>query len=62
MKYGELKRLLKQNKCRLDHQGSKHEIWYSERTGQYITVGRHNMREVPKGTLNSILSSTGITI
>jgi len=62
MKYGELKKLLRQNKCQLVNQGAKHEMWYSKQTGQYFTVGRHNTQEVAKGTLNSILSTAGITI
>lgn len=60
MKYSELKKLLKKNGCRLDHEGKRHEIWYSPITGQQFTVGRHNSQDVVSGTLNSILKAAGI--
>ena len=60
MKYGELKRLLKKNGCRLENEGSKHEMWYSPKTGLYFPVGRHDSEDCPKGTLNSILRDAGL--
>ena len=60
MKYSELKRFLKKNGCRFDHDGGGHEIWYSSKTGLYFSVGRHDKADCKKGTLNSILKDAGL--
>ncbi len=60
MTYGELKKLLKKNKCYLEREGSRHEIWYSPITRGYFPVGRHNKEEVKKGTLVTILNAAGL--
>ena len=60
MKYSELKRFLKKNGCWFDHEGGGHEIWYSSKSDQYFSVGRHNKEDCPKGTLNSILKDAGL--
>jgi len=60
MKYSELKKLLRKNGCWLESEGSRHEIWYSPKTGLYFPVGRHNSDDCPKGTLNSILKDAGL--
>ena len=61
MDYGEPKRLLKKNNCRFDHDGGRHEIWYSFITDTYFPVPRHGTKEVPQGTLKSILRDAGIS-
>ncbi len=60
MTYGELKRLLKKNKCYIAQQESRHETWFSPITGEYFPVGRHNTEEVKKGTLEAILKAAGL--
>jgi len=60
MKYSELKRLLRKNGCRFDHEGTRHEMWYSPITGLYFPVGRHDKKDCPKGTLDSILKDAGL--
>lgn len=60
MKYSELKNLLKKNECHKTLEGSKHEHWYSSKTGLTFQVGRHNTEEVKKGTLNRILKDAGL--
>ena len=60
MKYSELKRLLKKKGCYLSEQSTRHERWYSEKTGLYFPVGRHDSQEVPPGTLKSIKRDAGI--
>lgn len=52
MTYSELKKLLKKNGCYLDHEGKRHEIWYSPITGEHFPLGRHKTEEVKNGTLN----------
>lgn len=60
MTYGELKRLLKKNGCYFDHEGKRHEFWYSPKTGKLFQVGRHNTEEVATGTLKNIKKDAGI--
>jgi len=60
MTFGELKKLLKKNKCRIHHQGKKHEIWENTVTGEKFSVGRHDSKEIKTGTVNSILKDAGI--
>lgn len=60
MTYGELKKLLKKNGCYLHHQGKRHEIWFSPKTGVEFPVGRHNSQEVRPGTLSKIKTDAGL--
>lgn len=60
MKYSELKKLLKKNGCCFEHDGKRHEIWYSSKTGNHFSVGRHNSQDVPPGTYKAILRQAGI--
>ena len=59
MKTQELIKLLKKNKCYVLRNGSRHDIWFSERTGKQFTVPRHKA-EIPVGTLNNILKDAGL--
>jgi predicted RNA binding protein YcfA (HicA-like mRNA interferase family) len=60
MTYGELKRELKKNCCYFHHHGGRHEIWENPKTGLLFPIGRHDTKEVPKGTLESIKKAAGI--
>ena len=60
IKYSELKKMLRQNGCRCDHEGANHEIWYSPITNMMFPVGRHNTKDVANGTLKAILTQAGI--
>jgi predicted RNA binding protein YcfA (HicA-like mRNA interferase family) len=60
MKYSELKKMLKQNGCYKESEGSRHENWYSPKSDKIFQVGRHNTQDVKKGTLNRILSDAGL--
>ena len=60
MKGSELKRMLKKNNCILHHEGKRHEMWYSKTTGKCFPVPRHNAKEVPVGTLQSIMRDAGL--
>ena len=62
MKYSELKKLLRNNGSRFDHEAGRHEMWYSSVTGLYFPISRHNTEDCPKGTLSSILKDAGIKI
>ena len=60
MKYSELKKILTKNGCRFDHDGGRHELWYSPHTNTLFALGRHNSKEVPTGTVNAIFKQAGI--
>ena len=60
MTYSELKKILKKNGCKLEREGTNHEMWYSPKTQKHFTVGRHKTQEVAAGTLRSIKKDAGI--
>ncbi|MBO4557214.1 MAG: type II toxin-antitoxin system HicA family toxin [Bacteroidales bacterium] len=60
MKTSELKRLLKSHGCYELSAGKEHDVWYSPITDAKFRVPRHQSREVPQGTLSSILKQAGI--
>lgn len=62
MRYGELKRLLRQSGCYpLKRSGRQpHEKWYSPITGKTFPVGRHDGEEAKIKTLNRILTDAGL--
>ncbi len=62
MNHGELKRKLKAGGCYKVAEGKRHERWYSPKTGETFSVGRHNQQEVASGTLKSIRNSSGLEL
>lgn len=60
MKVNELKKMLRANGCYFYREGSRHEIWISQKTGKKFSVPRHGTQDVPPGTLKSIKDSAGI--
>ena len=60
MKKSELEKLLKLNGCRFVKSGKRHERWYSPSSDVYFSVPRHEGKEIPNGTLSSILKQAGI--
>ena len=60
MRVSELKRLLLAHDCYELSHGKEHDVWYSTVTKAKIRVPRHQNKEVPYGTLNSILKQAGI--
>lgn len=60
MTYGELKKLLRKNGCRFDHEGKRHEEWLNPKTGKLFPVGRHNSQEVKNGTYHAIMRQAGL--
>ncbi len=55
MTHNELIRRLKRAGCTLFRHGTRHDIWYSPITDKYWPVPRHGRKEIPPGTLKSIL-------
>jgi len=60
LKVSEMKRLLKKHGCRLDREGTNHEMWYSPITNKHFPVPRHDAKELPTGTANKIKSDAGL--
>jgi predicted RNA binding protein YcfA (HicA-like mRNA interferase family) len=56
----ELIRFPEQNGFVLDHASGSHHIFYNPTTRRRAVVARHN-REIPKGTLISLLKEAGFT-
>lgn len=59
MKTQELLKMLKKGECVKLRSGSRHDIWYSPKTGKQFAVPRHKA-EIPNGTLNNILKDAGL--
>ncbi|MBQ4298833.1 MAG: type II toxin-antitoxin system HicA family toxin [Bacteroidales bacterium] len=60
MRVNELKRLLASYGCYELSPGKEHDVWCSPISGARIRIPRHQSREVPAGTLYSILKQAGI--
>ena len=60
MKTSELTKLLKKNGCYLTDHGTRHDEWYSPKTGKHFNVPRHSSQDVKIKTLNSILKDAGL--
>ena len=60
MRVNELKSLLKSHGCYELHPGKEHDVWFSPINQAKIRVPRHQSKEVPTGTLRSILKQAGI--
>ena len=59
MKYSELYRKLKKSGWYVARTKKHHIYKHKDRKGA-ISVGKHGSKEVPKGTLNSILKQAGL--
>lgn len=61
MKYSELLKKLKKAGWRLERNGSSHDLYTNPQfPGVQVPIARHQSKEVPTGTLNKILSDTGL--
>ena len=60
MNGGELKRELRNAKCKPTGKGKRHEEWYSPITGKYFYVPRHDSQEIDAGTLHNIFKDAGL--
>lgn len=59
MRTSELIKLLRDNGCYLSRNGTRHDIWYSPKTGKKFEVARH-AAEVPMGTVHKIMKEAGL--
>lgn len=62
MKYKELEKILKKSGCYPYRNGGNHPIWKSPITGKLFEMSNHGSQEVKRGTLNSILKSSGVKL
>ena len=61
MKYRERTRRLCQLDCEFVRQASgSHEIWWNPSNEQFTVIPRHGGRDLPAGTLRTILRQLGI--
>lgn len=62
MKYGVLKKHLKENGWEFKRRG-KHQVWKHTASGKTVVFpNRRDSKEVPKGTLGSIRRRTGLEL
>ena len=61
MNYRKLTRRLRQLDCEFVRQASgSHEIWWNPSNEQFTVIPRHGGRDLPAGTLRTILRQLGI--
>lgn len=60
MRYSELVRLIEKNGCAVYREGKNHTIYINTKTNKKFPVPHHKTKEVPPGTLKSILRDAGI--
>ena len=60
MRTSELIKVLKENGCYVSRQGTRHDIWFSPKTGKEFLVWRHPSKEIPTGTANRIMKDAGL--
>lgn len=59
MKINEFVRILRERGCSFLRSGKKHDIYLSP-NGKKVSVPRHGSKEIPDGTLHSILKKAGL--
>jgi len=62
MKYSEVERKLKKEKCYDAGEMDGHPLWYSPITKKYFKMSHHRSQEVAKGTLKSISNDSGVKL
>lgn len=61
MNYRKLTRRLRQLDCEFVRQASgSHEVWWNSSNEQFTVIPRHGGRDLPAGTLRTILRQLGI--
>lgn len=61
MKYSELERKIrKETNCKVFREGGKHTIWINPDTGKQFPISRDKTKDVPPGTLKSIMRDAGL--
>lgn len=60
MKTSELIQKLKKGGCSLTKHRTRHDEWYSPKTGKSFIVPRHGAKEISSGTADSILKAAGL--
>ena len=60
MKVSELVKMLKKSGCTFVRSGAKHDEWYSPVTDRTFFIPRHKAKEIPSGTLSSIMKDAGL--
>ena len=61
MKFSEFYKLLEKNGWTLE-QGKRHYHYVHKDFDNFIPVGRHPSKEIPKGTLQAMLKQAGLKI
>ncbi|MCR5014363.1 MAG: type II toxin-antitoxin system HicA family toxin [Bacteroidales bacterium] len=62
MKTNELERKLIEAGCWFVKHGKRHDHWFSPITSRRFIIGRHESKEIPKGTLKAISEQSGVVL
>lgn len=63
MNYRQLTRRLRQLGCEFERQAAgSHEIWWNPATQKFTVIPNHGSRDLPLGTLRTILRQLGISL
>jgi len=61
MKYSELEKLIRKvTNSRFYRNGQRHPIWQNPDSGDFFEMSYHKSEEVAPGTLNDILTKSGV--
>ena len=60
-KLNEVKRELRKQGCKFDHDGAKHEHWINPKNGKCFRLSRHN-HEISSQLLKAIEKQAGVTL
>jgi predicted RNA binding protein YcfA (HicA-like mRNA interferase family) len=60
MKVSEMIRCIKKEGCKIDRNGSSHDIWMNPKTGGKTSIPRHPSKELAIGTADNILKELNL--
>jgi predicted RNA binding protein YcfA (HicA-like mRNA interferase family) len=60
VRWGEVKRRLRQLGVELQEERKRHELWRNSTNGRYALLPRHDQQEAPSGTLAAVLRELGV--
>ena len=60
MTTGEFKKLIRRKGCTFVSHGGKHDLWMNSKNGKTTRIGRHDGKELPAGTVDSMLKDLGL--
>jgi len=60
MTIAEFIRSLQKQGIRLRSHGSRHDVYWNPKTGDFVQIPRHQSQEIKKGTMEKIIKDLGL--